>query len=152
MEISVSPAQLPDIDQMLVLLEELFSIEKDFDFDVSKCRNALKMLISGSDNGVVFAAKAADKLVGMCSVQALISTAHGGKSGVIEDMIVSRNSRREGVGSLLINKIEDWATELGIGRLQLLADITNTPALDFYERNRWSRTQLMCLRKHVRDV
>ena len=32
--------------------------------------------------------------------------------------------------------------------MQLLADRTNHPALDFYRRQGWQHTQLICLRKY----
>jgi ribosomal protein S18 acetylase RimI-like enzyme len=32
--------------------------------------------------------------------------------------------------------------------LQLLADKNNLPALNFYQKQGWQSTQLVCLRKH----
>jgi GNAT superfamily N-acetyltransferase len=44
-------------------------------------------------------------------------------------------------------KIEDWARERGVKRLELLADRNNSPALEFYRKLNWQSTQLICLHK-----
>jgi ribosomal protein S18 acetylase RimI-like enzyme len=42
--------------------------------------------------------------------------------------------------------LADWASRRGATRMQLLADMNNTPALDFYKRIGWRSTDLVCLR------
>jgi ribosomal protein S18 acetylase RimI-like enzyme len=42
--------------------------------------------------------------------------------------------------------MEARAREMGLSRLQLLADMDNAPALDFYTRRGWRRTSLLALR------
>ncbi len=57
--------------------------------------------------------------------------------------------RGEGIGGMLVRAAERWAADRGVLRLQLLADRTNTPALQFYESQDWKSTRLICLRKKV---
>ena len=45
--------------------------------------------------------------------------------------------------------IADWARENEAGRLQLLADMDNTPALAFYKHLGWQQTQLICMRNRL---
>ncbi len=83
----------------------------------------------------------------MCSVQILISTAKGGKVGLVEDVVVSKNYQGHGVGRTLMSAIDNYAKELGLSRLQLLADTDNHPAIGFYTNMGWVHTNLICLRK-----
>jgi len=152
MEVTIRQAQSSDIEAMLLLLEELFSIEKDFDFDSAKSRKGLEMIITGTKDKAIFVADCCRMVVGMCSVQSVISTAEGQNSGLVEDLVVNKRFRRKGVASLLLGRIEKWAMDNGIKRLQLLADINNKSALDFYHGKRWSKTQLICLRKYTEDI
>ena len=71
-------------------------------------------------------------IVGMATLQLLISTAEGGTAGVIEDLVVSESMRGQGIGQALLNHLCGWAEGQGITRLQLLADRDNQAALDFY--------------------
>ncbi|MDA8100733.1 MAG: GNAT family N-acetyltransferase, partial [Nitrospiraceae bacterium] len=88
----------------------------------------------------------AGSVVGMATVQTLISTAEGGRVGVVEDVIVAATHRRKGIGCLLLAEIETWSRRKGLKRLQLLADRENLSAIDFYSRCGWSKTSLICLR------
>jgi GNAT superfamily N-acetyltransferase len=53
----------------------------------------------------------------------------------IQDMIVGRQYRRYGVGSLLISCASDWARNHGCWAIVLETQNTNYPAIQFYFRN-----------------
>ncbi len=137
-----------DIPRLCDLLSELFSIESDFVPDREKQVHGLSALI-GHPPGKVLALVAVHDglIVGMATVQTLISTAEGGRVGLVEDVIVAREFRNQGVGTRLLEKIEEWSRKAGLHRLQLLADIDNQPALDFYSVRGLSCTRLVCLKK-----
>jgi ribosomal protein S18 acetylase RimI-like enzyme len=145
-EVSIRPATLDDIDSLLPLLKELFSIEEDFVFNETKQRKGLVKLLS-SEKGRVMVATINNEVVGMCSIQTLISTAEGGIVGLIEDMVIKKKYSGRGIGKTLLASIEKWGKLQGMTRLQLLADKNNVPALKFYEKCGWQKTQLICLRK-----
>ena len=88
-----------------------------------------------------------NKVLGFCSVQTLISTAEGGWVGLLEDLIVAADFRKQGIASKLVAEAVAWADAQGLKRLQLLADKNNGLALDFYQKQDWHTTQLVCLRK-----
>jgi GNAT superfamily N-acetyltransferase len=77
----------------------------------------------------------------------VVSTAEGGLSALVEDLVVDEPERGKGVGRALLTGIEGWAFSRGATRLQLLADRGNAPALAFYAREGWSSTRLVCLRR-----
>ena len=66
---------------------------------------------------------------------------------MLEDLIVAADFRNQGIGSKLVAEAVYWAQCQGLKRLQLLADKNNLPALDFYQKQGWESTQLVCLRK-----
>jgi len=62
----------------------------------------------------------------------------------IEDLIVGRQFRRYGIGSLLLNCACDWARNHGCWAILLETQNVNYPAIQFYLRNRlevWSINQ-----------
>jgi ribosomal protein S18 acetylase RimI-like enzyme len=105
-------------------------------------------LLLNSEKDCVLVAELGDnKVLGLCSVQTLISTAEGGWVGLLEDLIVSADFRNQGIASKLIAEAVSWTESQGLKRLQLLADKNNGLALDFYQQQDWKTTQLVCLRQ-----
>ncbi len=145
---TIRTAKPSDIPQLVALLKELFTIEADFDFDQDKQAHGLNLLLNTEKDCVLVAEQLGDnKVLGMCTVQTLISTAEGGPVGLLEDLIVAADYRNHGVGVKLLAEAVKWAESHGLKRLQLLADKNNLPALNFYQKQGWQSTQLICLRK-----
>lgn len=149
LETHVRPASLSDMDDLVGLLRELFSVEKDFTFDETRQRRGLAMMLADTENRCVLVAERNRKAVGMCSVQVVISTAEGGKVGLVEDVVVGRPFRGNGIGKRLLTSMVEWARKNGLSRLQLLADQNNIPGLGFYRKMNWTATNLICLRKKL---
>ena len=128
-------------------------IESDFSADRSKQRRGLELLLSQPDDrAVVMVARSADRVVGMASAQLVISTAEGAPSAWIEDVVVQRNLRGQGIARLLLRELLAWARQHGATRAQLLADNANRPALDFYRHIGWRSTQLSAWRCSLQDL
>ena len=146
--ITIRTAKSSDIPQLVELLKELFTIEADFDFDQEKQTFGLNLLLT-SDKDCILVAQLLndDRVLGMCTLQTLISTAEGGMVGLLEDLIVAADFRNQGIASKLVAEAVNWANCQGLKRLQLLADKNNHPALNFYHKQGWQSTQLVCLRK-----
>jgi GNAT superfamily N-acetyltransferase len=147
MEIQVRKATTTDIEPMVALLGNLFSIEEDFEPDVQRQTKGLTMMLSGTEDRTVLAADLGEELVGMVSGQLLISTAQGGVVALIEDLVVAPKLRGTGVGANLLAAIESWGRALGATRFQLLAEKDNGPAKGFYEKAGWEVSNLNCLCK-----
>lgn len=148
MTYSVRHARRHDIPSLVTLLQELFSIEQDFKFDPDKQTKALQLLLS-DNRCCVFVALYKSKVIAMCSLQVVISTAEGGYVGLIEDLVVVSEHRGKGIGKQLLSFMEKWAEHRGLLRLQLLADSDNQKALEFYNAVEWSNTHLIGLRKYL---
>lgn len=133
------------------LLRELFAIETDFSFDADKHRRGLKLMVDGCrKHKCIKVAEIKDEVIGMCSAQTLISTVEGGIVAMLEDLVVDKRFRGQGVGKMLLESIDAWSRISGIKRLQLFTDSKNKPAQAFYKKNNWDPTQLICIRKKFR--
>lgn len=146
----IQPAQLQDLDEMVLLLLQLFSIEEDFSFDAKKQRRGLELLLV-SPTAAIMVAKDNNGVLAMATAQLVISTAEGGLSLLIEDVVVKRSRQNQGIGRQLLGALAEWGATKGATRMQLLADQTNGPALGFYQHEGWLQTQLICLRKYNRE-
>ena len=146
-EVSVRPATPVDLDALVGLLKDLFALEPDFRFDPVRQRRGLALLLEDRLRRAALVAESGGVVVGMVTGQLLISTAEGGGSVLVEDLVVRESERRRGTGRKLVRAIEAWARGRGATRLQLLADRENEAALRFYERLGWSGTRMVCLRR-----
>lgn len=144
----IREASEADIEAMVALLGELFDVESDFAFDAGRQRHGLSLLLQ-HDPAHVLVAERDGRVVGMCTLQCLVSTAEGGWTGMIEDVVVASGFRRYGIGTKLVDALIARAAELGIARLQLLVDRGNIGAIDFYEFTGWKPTQLRALRRYA---
>ena len=84
----------------------------------------------------------------MATGQLLVSTAEGSLALLVEDVVVSSSHQGRGLGSALLQAAGDWGRASGAVRMQLLADMENDMALEFYKKQKWRKTQLICLRKY----
>ncbi len=143
----IRPATEKDLDAMVLLLKQLFGIEADFAFDAQMQKKGLELLLD-SKTSIILVAERQDSVVGMGTGQLVISTAEGGPSLLIEDIVVQPAWQQQGIGSALLQALGNWGASRGAIRMQLLADRTNSPALVFYQAAGWQTTQLICLRKY----
>ena len=149
MTVQIRPAWHADLDQCVSLLEQLFRIESDFTANALRQTRGLQSLLE-TDGARVLVADDDGQVVGMLSVQRLVSTAEGAAVGLVEDVVVSAARRGEGIGRALLQAAEDWARREGLARLQLLADRDNLGALGFYQRRGWRTTRLVAMRLMLR--
>jgi ribosomal protein S18 acetylase RimI-like enzyme len=141
----IRPAGADDLAAMTRLLQELFAVETEFVFDAAKQRCGLQMLLD-SPLANVWVAERRGRVVGMVTVQLVISTAEGGFSGLLEDLVVSSAYRHRGLGKALLGAAMKWARGQGATRMQLLADGRNVPAIIFYRKQNWRQTNMIALR------
>jgi GNAT superfamily N-acetyltransferase len=148
--IAVRAAQPADLEPMTELLGELFNLEADFTAEPAAQRRGLRLLMDDPNGSCVLVADVAGQVIGMVTVQVLVSTAEGGRVGLLEDLVVRDGWRRQGAGTALLDAAEHWAREHGLLRLQLLADRDNLTGLEFYGARDWYVTQLVCVRRAAR--
>ena len=146
-DVTIRPARQDDIAAMAELLSMLFAVEEDFAVDTDKQRAGLEMVFQYPDGRYLVVAEKQHQVVGMCSAQLLISTAEGGWKAIIEDVVVAKQLRGQGIGKRMLDELADWAGLQGASRKDLLADRDNIDGLKFYDRLNWRRTNLIALQK-----
>lgn len=145
--IEIATASMRDIPQLVELLGQLFSIEKDFRPDHERQVRGLSLLIAQPEHATIKVARDGNgKAIGMVSAQLVISTAQGAPSAWVEDMVVDPEHRGGGTGKALLQSALDWARQKGATRAQLLVDTENEPALGYYRHLGWEATQLQARR------
>ena len=135
-----------DIPALVGLLAALFTIEQDFSPDTEKQARGLAGVIANPNGSVAVATDGAGTVVGMSSAQLVFSTAEGAWSAWVEDVVVAEAWRGHGLGRALLEQILAWASDRGATRAQLLVDLDNPPALDFYRHLGWAETRLAARR------
>ena len=138
----ITTATAADIPELIGLLGILFAIEQDFTPDVEKQRRGLTGLLASPSGQVAIARDAQGRAIGLATAQLVLSTAEGAPSDWIEDVVVESDWRGKGLGRALLAYVLQWARSQGATRAQLLADLDNTPALEFYEHLGWQSTRL----------
>ena len=144
-DLTIRSAQRSDIGGMSDLLSQLFAIESDFTPDEHKQKLGLELLLSTPYSCAVVAEDPSG-VIGMATVQTLVSTAEGGRVGLVEDVVVDLHHRGKGIGGALLEYLQVWAKDNGLSRLQLATDSGNDEAVKFYEKIGWEQTSLMLLR------
>jgi GNAT superfamily N-acetyltransferase len=149
-KVTVRPARITDLPALVELICQLFSIETDFQVRPARHARGLRLLLGAVRRGRAYVAVAErqGEVVGMATVQIVVSTAEGARSGWIEDVVVREDLRGAGIGTALMASISHWAQTNGLARLQLLTDRRNRLALAFYDRLAFQPTHMICLRTH----
>ncbi|MEW8322158.1 MAG: GNAT family N-acetyltransferase [Candidatus Thiodiazotropha taylori] len=143
---TISSMQRSDIDKMVDLLRQLFSIEADFNVDPDKQRRGLELLQESEVAEIFVVRSARQEVVAMVTLQLVVSTAEGGLVAWMEDVVVDADHRGQGVGEFLLSHINRWVESRGIKRVQLVADRDNRSAIEFYKKQGWQEINLNVLR------
>jgi len=144
--LTISKAGKEDIDQMCLLLWELFELEKDFTPDRDKQKKGLALILDNPRYGALLLLKRDREVLGMANLLFTISTAMGTRVILLEDFIIKKAERRKGLGRYFIEGIKDLARKEGYGRITLLADKDNRPAREFYNSLGFQISNMDCWR------
>lgn len=147
-EPAIRIARPEDLPALTALLAELFAIEQDFSPDTTRQRRGLALLLA-DERATVLVAEVAGQILGMVTLQSLISTAQGGWVGLLEDLVVAQEWRGEGLGSRLLAAVQEAADNQGLSRVQLLVDEDNHLAKGFYRSQGLRRTHLQAWRQMI---
>ena len=134
MTIRYEAAAAKDVAQMVELLGQLFEQEAEFTPNAAKQEVALKMIVADPKLGKLYVAKDGSRVVAMASMLFTVSTAEGGKAALFEDLVVSPDYRKQGIGAKLLEYVIGQARAEGVLRLTLLTDMQNERAQVLYRK------------------
>ncbi|SVE45166.1 uncharacterized protein METZ01_LOCUS498020 [marine metagenome] len=142
----IDQANLTDIPQLCILLDELFSQEAEFTPDHELQGRGLSKILNNEDIGVILVVRESDKVIGMVNILYTISTALGERVGILEDFVVLPEYRNRGIGSKLLSYALNFAKKRGCQRITLLTDDDNQDSQRFYLKNGFSRSSMVPFR------
>ena len=143
---TITLATLADIPDLCGLLDLLFTQEAEFTPDTAAQQRDLTAIIQNPDVGQILIARQAGKAVGMVSLLYTVSTALGGRVALMEDMVVTPDTRGQGVGAQLLAHAIALAKANGCLRITLLTDAVNEAAQRFYQRQGFVVSPMLPLR------
>jgi GNAT superfamily N-acetyltransferase len=138
-----------DIDELVALLGELFEQEEDFVPNPQKQRQALTQLLESPSVGIILVSRIDGNIVAMVSLLFTISTAEGGYVCWLEDMVVRRDRRGNGVGSELLCTAIAEAMRRNLSRITLLTDRSNAASRAFYARHGFADSNMGPMRLNL---
>ncbi|HXL26980.1 MAG TPA: GNAT family N-acetyltransferase [Chthoniobacterales bacterium] len=148
----IEPATIEDLPSLTELLMDLFAQESDFRPDYNNQMRGLRLLLEQPNRGRIFVLRSASKIIGMINLLFTISTAEGGFVILLEDLIVDRNFRDQGLGSELLKYAIDYAKQKNFLRITLLTDRISEPSLTFFEKHGFQRSSMVPMRLWLRPV
>ena len=131
-----------DLDALTGLLHELFRQEAEFTPDAKAQRRGLEAILASGDAGRLLVSDVAGDVVAMVTLLYVPSTALGARVALLEDMIVSKDHRCNGIGGALLGAAIAQARSDGCARITLLSDGDNHRAHGFYERAGFRRSKM----------
>jgi GNAT superfamily N-acetyltransferase len=149
MAVEINFATAEDLPYLADLLAELFTLENDFKPEREKQLRGLRLILDDPSFGRLFVLRIDGKIAGMANALITLSTAEGGRVLLLEDVIVLREHRDNGLGRRLVEHICAWAKAEGMTRVTLLADRDNKAALDFYRKLGFEHSHMTVLRKKL---
>jgi len=142
----ITLATLDDLNELVHLLNVLFTQDIEFEPDFIRQRIGLEQIILNREIGEILVLKMDGKVVGMVSLLYSISTALGGKVATLEDMVIAPDYRAQGLGKELLNAVIEFAHQRGCLRITLLTDFDNDRAIRFYQNANFSLSKMIPLR------
>jgi GNAT superfamily N-acetyltransferase len=130
--VDIRPAQRPHLGQILALYAEL-ETPGDRPVDLAAAEN-LFARIQQDPNYTIYVALAQDIIIGAFSLLIMDNLAHGGApSGIVEDVVVHRDWRGQGVGRQMMRFALEQCRQANCYKLSLSSNLQRTAAHRFYE-------------------
>ena len=140
MTFEIRPATLADEEHALMLLEQLFEPPGRVPPEYTRGRaSAAYRWAVEQPNADVLLAFDGNKAIGLTSVYADIQSLGFGPKCWLQDMIVDKERRSEGIGGLLMTAAEDWARGHGLTHIELTSNSARVDAHRFYEGHGFGR-------------
>ena len=132
MDYIIRVAQREDMKQVLHLIQELATFEKEDDAVEVSVQNLEEDGFGKQKLFHCFVAEKNDNIVGMALVYPRYSTWKGPVIH-LEDLIVTKEMRGSGLGTALLNEVVKYGDALGVKRISWEVIDWNEPAIGFYE-------------------
>ena len=134
MSVLIRDAVQNDMKQVLMLIKELAKFEKEPNAVILDEEQLVRDGFSENPKFKCFVAESNNEIIGMALCYPRYSTWKGATMH-LEDLIVTKSRRGNGVGSLLFSKFINYAHSLKVKRIEWAVLDWNVNAIEFYEKN-----------------
>ena len=145
-DMHITPATRADIPVLTRLLNELFTQEEEFSPDPVLQTRGLEMILAQPQQGILLVAREEGMPIGMLSLLYTVSPALGARVALLEDFVVTKAARGQGVGSALLASAIGHARAAGCQRITLLTDGDNQGAQALYARHGFRASDMLPMR------
>jgi len=142
----IEPAISEDLDELSSLLGELFSEESDFRPDKDRQLRGLRLIFEQPNRGRVFVLRRDQSIVGMINLLFTISTAEGGFVILLEDLVIHKEYRGHGYGSMLLDYAINFAKQKNFRRITLLTDRPELRSQNFFRKHGFYESPMLPMR------
>lgn len=139
---AVRKAIMGDLESIKLLFDELTMSDLPYDKHVNKDWSHTKEGIEYftrkilENNGVCFVAEANSNIVGYCTSEiADVPSYRLVKVAALENLVVSRSYRGQGIGKQLVDAFIRWAKSKGAQKVSVNVFTGNTEGTEFYLHN-----------------
>jgi GNAT superfamily N-acetyltransferase len=147
----IEQATLEDLPQLADLLCDLFTQEADFVPNRAKQMRGLRLILEQPNRGRIFVLRSNGVIVGMINLLFTISTAEGGFVILLEDVVVHRDYRGEGLGDKLLQHAVEYAKKKDFLRITLLTDRINEDGQRFFKAKGFFVSNMIPMRLILSD-
>ena len=134
MNVFVRDAVQNDMKQVLMLIKELAKFEKEPNAVIINEEQLVRDGFSKNPKFKCFVAESNNEIIGMALGYPRYSTWKG-MTMHLEDLIVTKSRRGNGIGSLLFSKFISYAYSLRVKRIEWAVLDWNVNAIKFYKKN-----------------
>ena len=134
MSLLIRDAVQNDMKQVLMLIKELAKFEKEPNAVILNEEQLVRDGFSENPKFKCFVAESNSEIIGMALGYPRYSTWKG-MTMHLEDLIVTKSRRGNGIGSLLFSKFINYAHSLRVKRIEWAVLDWNVNAIEFYEKN-----------------
>jgi GNAT superfamily N-acetyltransferase len=145
-EVVIEPAISEDLDELSTLLGELFAEESDFRPNKEKQLRGLRLIFEQPNRGRVFVLRRDRAIVGMINLLFTISTAEGGFVILLEDLVIHKEFRGQGYGSMLLDYAIEFAKQKNFLRITLLTDRPELRSQSFFRKHGFYESPMLPMR------
>lgn len=140
--VQIRQAVVGDLETLVLL----FDAYRQFYRQPSDRAGALEFLRARFEHGqsAIFLAFVDGVAMGFMQLYPSFSSASMARIFVLNDLFVSPEGRRCGVGTALLSAAADYGQLVGAVRLSLSTEVTNRSAQELYEGAGWKRDTVFC--------
>ena len=132
-ELSVREARVSDCRECAQLLTDQMT-EHGVVSSVEALSQLLESVIVRGSSGVVFLARADERVAGVAYMAMIPSVEHCGPVAWLEELYVKPAVRGRGIGTELVNAVIEWAHRAGMVAVELEVDAGHRRAEALYQR------------------